>query len=60
MSPAEAEIDHLTQRLREIAERLRSPDVTDEQAEALAREAADLVTKASGEIERALSPQADD
>ena len=60
MDSAEAETGRLTQRLREIAERLRSPDVTDEQAEALAREAADLVARASSEIERALSSQADD
>jgi hypothetical protein len=37
--------------LREIADRLRSPDVSEEEAEALAREAADLVGKASAEIE---------
>jgi len=43
--------DELAQRLREIAERLRSPDVGEEEAEALAREAADLVGKASAEIE---------
>jgi hypothetical protein len=43
--------DQLTQRLREIADRLRSPEVEEEEAEALAREAADLVGKASAEIE---------
>jgi hypothetical protein len=43
--------DQLAQRLREIADRLRSPDVAEEEAEALAREAADLVGKASAEIE---------
>jgi hypothetical protein len=43
--------DQLAQRLREIAERLRSPDLGEEEAEALAREAADLVGKASAEIE---------
>jgi hypothetical protein len=47
MSP----IDELTRRLREIADRLRSSDVGEEEAEALAREAADLVGKASAEIE---------
>jgi hypothetical protein len=41
-------------RLREIAERLRDPDLPDEEAESLAREAADLVGKASTEIEAAL------
>jgi hypothetical protein len=44
----------LAERLREIAERLRDPDLPDEEAEALAREAADLVGTASGEIEAAL------
>jgi hypothetical protein len=43
--------DQLAARLREIADRLRSPDVAEEEAEALAREAADLVGKASSEIE---------
>jgi hypothetical protein len=43
--------DQLAMRLREIADRLRSPDVSEEEAEALAREAADLVGKASAEIE---------
>ena len=47
MTPTE----QLTQRLREIAERLRDPAVEEEEAEALAREAADLVGKASAEIE---------
>jgi len=43
--------DQLAARLREIADRLRSPDLAEEEAEALAREAADLVGKASAEIE---------
>jgi len=43
--------DQLAERLREIADRLRSPEVAEEEAEALAREAADLVGKASAEIE---------
>jgi len=47
MSPT----DELAQRLREIADRLRSSDVGEEEAEALAREAADLVGRASAEIE---------
>jgi hypothetical protein len=47
MSPT----DQLAQRLREIADRLRAPEVGEEEAEALAREAADLVGKASSEIE---------
>jgi hypothetical protein len=43
--------DQIAERLREIADRLRSSEVGEEQAEALAREAADLVGKASSEIE---------
>jgi hypothetical protein len=46
-----SETDQLANRLREIADRLRSSDVGEEEAEALAREAADLVGKASAEIE---------
>ena len=46
--------DELTARLREIAERLRDPELGEEEAEALAREAADLVGKASVVIEDAL------
>jgi hypothetical protein len=48
------EVQELAERLREIASRLRDPDLPDEQAEALAREAAELVSKASAEIETAL------
>ena len=50
MSPTE----ELSRRLREIAERLRDPDLPEQEAESLAREAADLVGKASTEIEAAL------
>jgi hypothetical protein len=46
-----ASSDELARRLREIADRLRSPEVGEAEAEALAREAADLVGKASSEIE---------
>ena len=42
------------ERLREIAARLRDPDLPEEEAEGLAREAADLVSKAGSEIEGAL------
>jgi hypothetical protein len=45
--------DRLTKRLREIAARLREGDLDSEEAEALAREAADLVGQASSEIDRA-------
>jgi hypothetical protein len=48
------EVTAMSARLREIAERLRDPEVSDEQAEELAREAADLVAKASAEIDRSL------
>jgi hypothetical protein len=44
----------LAERLREIAARLRDPDLAEEEAEGLAREAAELVSKASSEIESAL------
>jgi hypothetical protein len=46
--------DQHANRLREIAERLRDPSVSEEEAERLAREAADLVGRASSEIERAM------
>ena len=44
----------ITKRLNEIAEELRGENVTDERAEELAREAAELVGRAGTEIERAL------
>jgi hypothetical protein len=46
-------------RLRELADRLRDPEVGDEQAAELAREAAEVVSRAGNEIDRALS-EADD
>jgi hypothetical protein len=46
--------EHLAERLREIAARLRDPDLAEDEAEGLAREAAELVSKASSEIESAL------
>jgi hypothetical protein len=46
--------EQLAERLREIAARLRDPDLSEEEAEGLAREAADLVGKAGSEIESAL------
>jgi hypothetical protein len=42
------------ERLREIAARLRDPQLPEEEAEGLAREAAELVSKAGAEIESAL------
>jgi hypothetical protein len=47
-------------RLRELAERLRDPQVGDEQAAELAREAAEVVSRAGNEIDRALSEAGDD
>lgn len=49
-----AATDELIERLREIAERLGDPDLGAEQAELLAREAADLVARGSAEIDAAL------
>ena len=46
--------DQHAERLREIAARLRDPDLPEEEAEGLAREAAELVSQASSEIESAL------
>jgi hypothetical protein len=49
-----------TERLNEIASELRGDEVTDERAEELAREAADLVGEASNELDRALREAASD
>jgi hypothetical protein len=46
--------EQIAQRLREIAARLRDSDLPEEEAEGLAREAAELVSKAGAEIESAL------
>jgi hypothetical protein len=50
---AAEEIDRISARLREIAERLRSGEAAGESADELAREAADLVTRAGNELDRA-------
>jgi hypothetical protein len=42
------------ERLREIAASLRDPELPEQEAEALAREAAELVSRAGSEIESAL------
>lgn len=52
---SEDSVRGLAARLRELAERLRDPELSDEQASELAREAADLVSQAGNEIDRALS-----
>ena len=49
-----SDFTEMTARLNEIAEELRGEGVTDERAEELAREAAELVGQAGNEIERAL------
>ena len=49
-----SDFPELTRRLNEIADELRAEGVSDERAEALAREAAELVGQAGNEIERAL------
>jgi hypothetical protein len=52
--PTGLDLPELTSRLSEIADELRAEDVSDERAEELAREAAELVGQAGNEIERAL------
>ena len=49
-----AEVREIAGRLRELADGLRGPDLDDERAEALAREAAELVSRAGNELDRAL------
>jgi hypothetical protein len=49
-----ASVRDLSQRLREVADRLRDPELPDDQAAELAREAAELVSRAGNEIDRAL------
>ena len=48
----------MTKRLTEIAEELRGEGVSDERAEELAREAAELVGQAGNEIERSVRDDA--
>ena len=50
-----AEINSLAERLRGLAERLRDPEIGDQQAAELAREAAEVVSAAGNELDRALS-----
>ena len=54
MSDALDEIRAAAARLGELAERLRDPELRDEQAAELAREAAELVGRAGNEVDRAL------
>jgi hypothetical protein len=53
------ELAALAERLRGLAEELRDPEIADERAAELAREAADVVGRAGNEIDRALA-DADD
>jgi hypothetical protein len=55
MSGPEDSVRDLAARLRDLADRLRAPDLSDEEAAELARQAADLVSEAGNEIDRALS-----
>jgi hypothetical protein len=52
---ATARVRELAARLAEISERLRDPQVGDPEAARLAREAAELVSEAGNEIDRAAS-----
>jgi hypothetical protein len=49
-----SDVDAIAARLRDVAGRLRDPDLAEGEAERLAREAADLVGRAGNEIDRAL------
>jgi hypothetical protein len=53
-------IERTRDRLRAIAERLRAEDLGDDEAERLAREAADLAGEAGAAVERALQESGDD
>ncbi len=48
------ELRSAAQRLREVSDSLRDPEVDDERAAELAREAAEIVSRAGNEIDRAL------
>lgn len=54
---AAARVRELAAKLAELSERLRDPEIGDPQAAELAREAAELVSQAGNEIDRALSEQ---
>lgn len=47
------EIPPIVERLRELGERLADPELSDEEAEELAREAAELAGEGSAAVERA-------
>jgi hypothetical protein len=54
-----SDLGALAERLRSLAEQLRDPELPDDRAAELAREAADLVGQAGNAIDRALA-EADD
>jgi hypothetical protein len=51
---AHGDVGEIVARLRELSERLRDPDLPDEEAEALAREAAELAARGGAAIDKAL------
>jgi len=57
---AAARVRELAAKLGELSERLRDPEVGDAAAADLAREAAELVSQAGNEIDRALAEQSSD
>jgi hypothetical protein len=53
-TPGVDSVRGLADRLRGLAEQLRDPELADERAAELAREAAELVSQAGNEIDRTL------
>ncbi len=54
------EVERIAARLREIAARLRDPGLAGEEADGLAREAADLVSRAGQRLESAVAESDDE
>ena len=54
---AATRVRELAEKLSQLAERLGNPEVGDPEAAELAREAAELVSQAGNEVERALAEQ---
>jgi hypothetical protein len=54
VSDPSARVRELATQLGQLSERLGDPEVTDERAAELARQAAELVSEAGNEIDRAL------
>jgi hypothetical protein len=54
------DLEALAERLRSLAEQLRDPELADDRAAELAREAADVVGQAGNELDRALADAADE